>query len=80
MIKAKKSLGQNFLVDEEILKKITGIVDIKDKILSDITEYAMGEYNRIYKHQTEGRQKAIEKNVNRGKNQQSQKRQYEHTS
>jgi len=42
------------------------VVDIKDKILSTITEYAMGEYNRIYYHQTEGRQKAIEKNVNRG--------------
>ena len=36
MIKAKKSLGQNFLVDEKILKKITGIVDIKDKTVLEV--------------------------------------------
>ena len=36
MIKTKKSLGQNFLVDEKILKKITGIVDIKDKTVLEV--------------------------------------------
>ena len=33
MIKAKKSLGQNFLVDENILNKIVSIVKIKNNNL-----------------------------------------------
>ncbi len=36
MIKAKKSLGQNFLVDENILKKIIETTIIKDKIILEI--------------------------------------------
>ncbi len=36
MIKAKKSLGQNFLIDKKILEKITTITDIKDKIILEI--------------------------------------------
>ena len=36
MIKAKKSLGQNFLIDKNILEKITNITDIKDKIILEI--------------------------------------------
>ena len=36
MIKAKKSLGQNFLIDREILEKIVGIVPIKDQIILEI--------------------------------------------
>ena len=36
MIKAKKSLGQNFLVDKNILEKITNIAIIKDKIIVEI--------------------------------------------
>ena len=36
MIKAKKSLGQNFLIDKNILEKITDITDIKDKIIFEI--------------------------------------------
>ena len=36
MIKAKKSLGQNFLVDQNILKKITNSTIIKDKIVLEI--------------------------------------------
>ena len=36
MIKAKKSLGQNFLIDEIILKKITDTVDIQDKIVLEV--------------------------------------------
>ena len=31
MIKAKKSLGQNFLIDKKILEKITSIENIEDK-------------------------------------------------
>ena len=36
MIKAKKSLGQNFLIDENILKKITNTTDIEDRIIVEI--------------------------------------------
>ena len=36
MIVAKKSLGQNFLIDEKILKKITNITDIKDKTILEV--------------------------------------------
>ena len=36
MIKAKKSLGQNFLIDRDILEKITSIVNIKDKNILEV--------------------------------------------
>ena len=36
MIKAKKSLGQNFLIDRNILEKITNITLIKDKTIFEI--------------------------------------------
>ncbi len=36
MIKAKKSLGQNFLIDKNVLKKITNLTNIKDKIILEI--------------------------------------------
>ena len=36
MIKAKKSLGQNFLTDRSILEKITNIVPIKDKHILEV--------------------------------------------
>ena len=36
MIKAKKSLGQNFLIDKNILKKIVGVADIKEKNILEI--------------------------------------------
>ena len=36
MIKAKKSLGQNFLIDKNILEKIANITKIKDKIILEI--------------------------------------------
>ena len=36
MIKAKKSLGQNFLTDRDILEKITTIVPIKDKHILEV--------------------------------------------
>ncbi len=36
MIKAKKSLGQNFLIDDNILKKIVDITDIKDKTVLEV--------------------------------------------
>ena len=36
MIKAKKSLGQNFLVDENILDKIVNITKIRDQIILEV--------------------------------------------
>ena len=36
MIKAKKSLGQNFLTDRDILEKITNIVNIKNKHILEV--------------------------------------------
>ena len=36
MTKAKKSLGQNFLIDKNILEKIIKITDIKDKVVLEI--------------------------------------------
>ena len=36
MIKAKKSLGQNFLIDQNILKKIVNITEIKNKNILEV--------------------------------------------
>ena len=36
MIKAKKSLGQNFLIDRNIIEKITNVIDIKEKIVLEV--------------------------------------------
>jgi 16S rRNA (adenine1518-N6/adenine1519-N6)-dimethyltransferase len=36
LIKAKKSLGQNFLIDRDILEKIVNVTSIKDKIILEI--------------------------------------------
>ena len=36
MVKAKKSLGQNFLVDRNILEKITNVTQITDKTILEI--------------------------------------------
>ena len=36
MIKPKKSLGQNFLIDQNILKKIVSLIKIKDKSILEI--------------------------------------------
>ena len=36
MIKAKKSLGQNFLIDQNIINKIINIIDIKNKSVLEI--------------------------------------------
>ena len=36
MIRAKKSLGQNFLIDRDILEKITNVVQIKDKTILEV--------------------------------------------
>ena len=36
MIKTKKSLGQNFLIDNKILEKIVNIIDIKEKTVLEV--------------------------------------------
>ncbi len=36
MTKAKKSLGQNFLIDQNFIKKIVNLVDIKDKEVLEV--------------------------------------------
>ncbi len=36
MIRAKKSLGQNFLIDKTIIEKITNIVQVRDKSILEI--------------------------------------------
>ena len=36
MIVAKKSLGQNFLIDRNILEKIVDVISIKDKHILEI--------------------------------------------
>ena len=36
MIRTKKSLGQNFLIDREVLEKITNVVQIKDKTILEV--------------------------------------------
>ena len=36
MIKAKKSLGQNFLIDQNIIDKIVNIIEIKDRSILEI--------------------------------------------
>ena len=54
MIKAKKSLGQNFLIDPNIIDKIVNIVEIKNK---DILEIGPGTGNLT--------QKILKKNPNK---------------
>ena len=55
MIKAKKSLGQNFLTDENILKKIVSIIKIKNKSILEIgpgtgnlTSYILKNYPKKF--------------------------------
>jgi len=36
VIKAKKSLGQNFLIDQNIIEKITNTIDINDKSILEV--------------------------------------------
>tara|TARA_B100000941_G_scaffold179551_1_gene128702 strand:- start:882 stop:1664 length:783 start_codon:yes stop_codon:yes gene_type:complete len=51
VIKAKKSLGQNFLIDTNILKKIVSVIDIKNKPILEVgpgtgnlTSYILKKY------------------------------------
>ena len=47
MMKAKKSLGQNFLIDENIINKIVKILDIKNKNILEIGPGTGNLTNRI---------------------------------
>ncbi len=49
MIKAKKSLGQNFLIDEKILEKIVNFIDIKNKTILEIGPGTGNLTNYIFK-------------------------------
>ena len=33
MLKFKKTLGQNFLIDKNIIEKITNLIDVKSKMI-----------------------------------------------
>ena len=55
MIKAKKSLGQNFLIDENILKRIVSYIKINDKSVLEVgpgtgnlTSYILKEKPKKY--------------------------------
>ena len=56
MIKAKKSLGQNFLVDQNIIEKILNIIEIKDE---NILEVGPGTGNLTYEIQRKNPKKII---------------------
>ena len=49
MIKAKKSLGQNFLINQDIIKKITELTDIFDKEILEIGPGSGNLTNEILK-------------------------------
>ena len=36
MIRAKKSLGQNFLIDKKIIDKIVNVIELKNKNILEI--------------------------------------------
>ena len=42
MIRAKKSLGQNFLIDQNVINKIVNIIELKNK---DVLEIGPGTGN-----------------------------------
>ena len=47
MIKAKKSLGQNFLTDKNIIEKITDIITINNKAILEVGP-GMGHLTGLY--------------------------------
>tara|TARA_Y100001935_G_C17288332_1_gene501741 strand:+ start:676 stop:1458 length:783 start_codon:yes stop_codon:yes gene_type:complete len=54
MFNSKKSLGQNFLVDKNIIKKITNLVDIKNKNVLEIGPGKGSLTNEILKKKPKG--------------------------
>ena len=53
MIKAKKSLGQNFLIDNSILDKIINITDINNKTILEVGPGTGNLTSLILKKKTE---------------------------
>ena len=51
-IKAKKSLGQNFLIDRNVLTQIVGTVKIQDKTILEIGPGSGNLTSFIYKKKT----------------------------
>ena len=49
---AKKSLGQNFLIDKNIIKKIINIIDIENKNIIEIGSGKGALTNEIIKKKT----------------------------
>ena len=49
---AKKSLGQNFLIDKNIIKKIINIIDIENKNIIEIGAGKGALTNEIIKKKT----------------------------
>ena len=58
-IKAKKSLGQNFLIDREVQEKIVSITDISKYKKNDI-DAGLKSYNRIF---NKGANKILKSNL-----------------
>ena len=51
MIQAKKSLGQNFLIDQNVIKKITALVKIKENNILEIGSGTGNLTNEIIKNE-----------------------------
>ncbi len=67
MIKAKKSLGQNFLIDKNILNKIVETADIKDKVVLEVGP-GTGNLTSFILKQKPKKFFVIEKDTNLAKN------------
>ena len=53
MIKAKKSLGQNFLIDVNIIKKIVSLIEINNKSILEVGPGSGNLTSYILKKKTE---------------------------
>ena len=63
MIRAKKSLGQNFLIDNQVLKRIVDCVDIENKIILEIGP-GSGNLTKYILHKKPKKITVIEKDNN----------------
>ena len=50
MIKAKKSLGQNFLIDQNIINKILHVTNIKNKFILEVGPGTGNLTSQLIKH------------------------------
>tara|TARA_A100001035_G_C27776396_1_gene499280 strand:+ start:1475 stop:2260 length:786 start_codon:yes stop_codon:yes gene_type:complete len=63
LIRAKKSLGQNFLIDNQVLKRIVDCVDIENKIILEIGP-GSGNLTKYILHKKPKKITVIEKDYN----------------